>query len=259
MRRLLPSITNCALSILALALLTVAAPMTAHAQSLGDIARQQRADKQSTKPARVYTNDDFESPEAPVVTDKSAQADSDSTDANAQPAAADAKAGDTKPADAKPEDAAKAADKADSAADKKPSKKNAAADATNNEGDEKAAKAEETEASKDAKQKAQREKDIVERTKEVNDRYINRIKKLREDLNQARLQLAKTQSDQVESTRAYHNTAGMTPTPIQYDAEQRDFIVKIAEQQDLIKGLEQQLSDAQEAARHAGVPRPYDY
>ena len=60
-----------------------------------------------------------------------------------------------------------------------------------------------SEAKTSAKKAVQREKDIVARTKEVEDRYINRIKRLREDLDKARLQLAKTQSDQIESCLLY--------------------------------------------------------
>ncbi len=269
MRRVLPAISNWALFLLALSLLAIAAPTAAQAQSLGDVARQQRAERQNTTSTRVYTNDDVESPEAPIVKGKAASGESESTEAVAQPASTDAKAADAKPgeaatseaktADATTADAAKPSESADNAAGKKSDKKRSKADAAENAGTESAANAEETESSKAEKQKAQREKDIVERTKEVNDHYINRIKKLRDELNVARLQLTRIQSDQVANTQAYHNTAGMVPTLNEYEAQQREFIERIATQQDLIKTLEQQLSDAQEDARHAGVPHPYDY
>ena len=255
------------MAVLSAALLTLGAPVTAHAQSLADVARQQRAERQNTPQTRVYTNDDVESPDTAIISNKAAE------EEEASAPAADAKTGDTKPGDAKAADTKTAdaktgdvkasdvkpaeSDNAEVSAKKPPAKKNSADAAAAIEGADEAE--ENSEAKASAKKTVQREKDIVARTKEVEDHYINRIKRLREDLDRARLQLAKTQSDQIESTRAYHNTAGMTPTNSEYDAEQRGFLVKIAEQQDLIKGLEQQVSDAQEDARHAGVPHPYDY
>ncbi len=255
------------MAVLSAALLTLSAPVTAHAQSLADVARQQRAEHQSTPQTRVYTNDDVESPDTAIISGKAE--DEEETSAPAADAKApDAKPGEAKTGDAKPGDAktgdAKASDvkpaegaDAEASARKTPSKKSTADAAAAIEG---ADEAEDNSGAKaSAKKTVEREKDIVARTKEVEDHYINRIKRLREDLDKARLALAKTQSDQIESTRSYHNTAGMTPTNAEYDAEQRGFLVKIAEQQDLIKGLEQQVSDAQEDARHAGVPHPYDY
>jgi hypothetical protein len=250
------------MAVLSAALLPLVAPVTAHAQSLADVARQQRAERQNTRQPRVYTNDDVESPDTQIIQGKAAEeeeASAPAADAKAGDAKpGDAKAGDTKPGDAKTTDGkpAEGAD-AEASAKKTPAKKSSADAAAAIERTDEAE--DNSEAKTSAKKAVQREKDIVARTKEVEDRYINRIKRLREDLDKARLQLAKTQSDQIESTRSYHNTAGMTPTHSEYDAEQRGFIEKLAEQQDLIKGLEQQVADAQEDARHAGVPHPYDY
>ena len=44
------------MAVLSAALLTLGAPVTAHAQSLADVARQQRAERQNTPQTRVYTN-----------------------------------------------------------------------------------------------------------------------------------------------------------------------------------------------------------
>jgi hypothetical protein len=73
------------------------------------------------------------------------------------------------------------------------------------------------------------------------------------------MQLAKLQSDQINSTNEFKRTAGMSPTLNEYEAQQREFIEHIEAQKTLITSLNGQLEDAREAARHAGVPHASDY
>ena len=191
-----------------LALLIFAFSISAHAQSLGDIARQYRAERQqsATHHSPVITNDDIESSK-PAKPAKQQAASEDTTDsaevaAEAQPAK-NAKPGTT----VKPED-----------------------------------------------QKS--ETDI--RTEEINNRYLDRIAAIRKQLTTAQQELARLQQEQTENILAYRRSLYTFPNPEVYENQQRSFNEQIKTQSDLITSLTSQLEDAQEAARHAGVPHATD-
>ena len=77
-------------------------------------------------------------------------------------------------------------------------------------------------------------------------------------INTAQMELAKLQRDQVESTNDFKRSAGTSPNIATYEEQQRMFNEQIEAQHNLIDNLKAQLEDAQEAARHAGVPHAYD-
>jgi len=188
-----------------LALLIFAFSISAHAQSLGDIARQYRAERQQSgiRHSPVITNDDIESskPANKPVASEEATA-STEAEAAAQPAK------NTKPSTTvKPED-----------------------------------------------QKS--ETDI--RTEEINNRYLDRIAAIRKQLATAQQELARLQQEQTETILAYRRSLYTFPNPEVYENQQRSFNEQIETQSDLVTSLTSQLEDAQEAARHAGVPHATD-
>jgi len=212
-----------------LALLVLSYPLFSHAQSLGDVAREVRMEKQKTGAphAKVITNDDLEAP---------APAEEVTTPEK------DAAAGTT------PSPAAKDAALKD------------AADATKPEADAKPEPSKAQPAKKDPeKERELRELETQKRSDELNKRYTDRITAIHEQINAAQMQLAKLQSDQINSTNEFKRTAGMSPTLNEYEAQQREFIEHIEAQKTLITSLNGQLEDAREAARHAGVQHASDY
>ncbi len=104
----------------------------------------------------------------------------------------------------------------------------------------------------------EREHEIQKRSDEINKVYLDRIAALRTQINTARMELAKLQLDQVESTNDFKRSAGASPNIATYEEQQRQFNEQIEAQHNLIDSLKGQLEDAQEAARHAGVPHAYD-
>lgn len=211
-----------------LALLMLSYPLFCHAQSLGDVAREVRVEKQKSGAphAKVITNDDLV---APASQEKATAAENDASSA----ADADAAA---KDATAKPGEAGK---QEGPDATSKPGKKNAKKSAE--------------------KEREEQEAETQKRSDEINKRYTDRITTLHEKINEAQLLLAKLQSQQVESTNEFRRTAAMAPTYSEYESQQRDFNERIAAQKELITSLNAQLEDAREAARHAGVPHALDY
>jgi hypothetical protein len=210
-----------------LAFLILSLPLFSHAQSLGDVARAVRAERQSsgTAHAKVITNDDIsESNPGHEVEPKDAAA----TDVAA-------KEGD---ATSKP-----AADKQDASATADPADKK--------DGERK----------KTAQAGAEDEKglEVQERTNEINKQYIDRIAHVRERINAAQQDLAKLQRDQIESTNDFRRSVGTAPTISEYQAQQRAFNEQIEDHRKLLTDLNSQLEDAREAARHAGVPHATDY
>jgi hypothetical protein len=211
-----------------LALLIFSAPPIVHAQSLGDVAREVRAEKrQSGAPhSKVITNDDIATP---------ANA-SQPAEKEAPPADATAKGDATKPA---------------------------AIEGTKNETEAKAepAKEKRIEAKKEdpEKEREVREAEIRKRSDEINKTYIDRIAKIHDQIGTAQLLLVKLQAQQIDSTNEFKRTAGMAPTLNEYESQQREFIAQIELQKSLITSLNSQLDDAREAARHAGVPHALDY
>jgi hypothetical protein len=211
-----------------LALLIFSAPPVVHAQSLGDVAREVRAEKQQSGAphSRVITNDDIATPSnAPQPAEKEASL----ADATAMGDA-------TKPV---------------------------AIEGTKNETEAKAepAKEKRIEAKKEdpEKEREVREAEIRKRSDEINKTYVDRIVKIHDQIGTAQLLLVKLQAQQIDSTNEFKRTAGMAPTLNEYESQQREFIAQIEFQKSLITSLSSQLDDAREAARHAGVPHALDY
>jgi hypothetical protein len=194
------------------ALLILAFPLFAHAQSLGDLARHIRAERQQSgvPHAKVYTNDDLASPSRDAAADASTKA----ADQGAQ---------------------------AESSA----------------EGADKGAVSKEAVANSD-KDRHSKELDLQKRTQEINQHYLDRIAGLRAQISTAQQELARLQRDQVESTMQFQSSVGTSPSIYTYAQQQRTFNEQIEAQRSLIVSLNSQLEDAQESARHAGVPHATD-
>jgi hypothetical protein len=203
------------------ALLILALPVFAQTQSLGDLARQLRTERQQSGASqpKVYTNDDLASPssEAPAA---------ESSDKSTKDGDAGAKA--ESPAEA----------------------------SANTTGSDKAAGAK-TNSGRDKEREA-RELEIEKRTQEINQHYLDRIAAIRSQIAAAQQEIARRQRDQVESTNQFQRTSGTNPSIPEYQQQQRLFGEQIEAQRNLIVSLTSQLDDAQEAARHAGVPHATD-
>lgn len=186
-------------------LLILAFSIPSYAQSLGEVAREVRAERQEkgSPPLKVITNDDIESTEpAPVA----------SSPAGAAQATSSAKR-----------------------ASKSPKGGNDS-----------------------AKEGEEQELETQKRTDEINKAYLDGIAALRLQIDGAQKEVAKLQRDQLESTYAFQRSVGSSPSIVEYEQQQRLFNDQIEAQRSLIDGLKAKLEDAQEAARHAGVPHPYD-
>lgn len=218
-----------------LALLVLSYPLFSHAQSLGDVAREVRVEKQKTGAphAKVITNDDLEAP-APAEEVIAVRKDA-STGTASDPAANDATPKDSA-------DATKPETERIQAADAKPDPSKAQKAKMDPE-----------------KERELRELETQKRNDELNKRYTDRINAIHEQINAVQIQLAKLQSQQISSTNEFKRTAAMSPTLNEYEAQQREFIEQIEAQKTLITSLNGQLEDAREAARHAGVPHASDY
>lgn len=192
-------------------LLILAFSIPCYGQSLGDVARQIRAERQEQgSHPRVITNDDLESTEsAPAISPNPYQNETGNESQENVPAT----------------NSAVGVDKSTKGGN----------DSAN-----------------------QREREIQKRSDEINKVYLDRIAALRMQINTARTELTKLQLDQVESTNDFKRSAGASPNIATYEEQQRQFNEQIQAQYNLIDSLKGQLEDAQEAARHAGVPHAYD-
>jgi hypothetical protein len=215
------------------ALLILALPLFAHAQSLGDLARQLRSERQQSgaPQPKVYTNDDLASHSTGAAASESPEKSADQSSE---------KSNDKSTKDA--ESGAKVESSADGAA------KTAGSDK---------ATGTKTRTSPDKEREA-RELEIEKRTQEINQHYLDRIAAIRSEIAAAQQQIAQLQLDQVESTNQFQRTSGTTPSIPEYQQQQRLFGEQIEAQRNLIVSLTSQLEDAQEAARHAGVPHATD-
>jgi hypothetical protein len=202
------------------ALLILACPVFAQSQSLGDIARQVRSERQQSGAthSKVYTNDDVASPTSPAVAEKSTKA-------------ADA----AKPAESSTE--------ASSEAGNKPADSKDAATAVPNSA---------------AADRQAREAELQKRTDEINQQYLDKIAGIRTQIGAAQQELARLQRDQAESASQFRTTVGSSPSIPEYEQQQRLFAEQIEAQRNLSVSLKSQLEDAQESARHAGVPHATD-
>jgi hypothetical protein len=211
--------------LLTFAFLAGAGSTVAYAQSkgnppLGDVAREIRAERQERGNfhPRVFTNDDIASPAQVSAPSKAEES------LHSDEAANEAKK------DATGEGVT------DEAGKEKVSKK--------------AAKTE------NAQEKMESERD--KRSQEVNKRYLDKIADIRTKIKGAQDDLARLQRDEVESTSEFHRSAGAAPTVGAYEEQQRVLREQMETQRNLIQTLNVELEDAQEAARHAGVPHATD-
>jgi hypothetical protein len=203
-----------------LALLILAISVPAFAQSLGEVARESRAESQwrpGSHP-KVITNEDIASPETARLQDSSAS------------------------------DASETAQAAEGAS-KKPNAEGEAADP-------KAAKSSDKPHKDPVSEHDAQELETQKRTYEINKRYLDRIAALRTQINTAQIEMAKLQRDLIESTNEYRRTNAASPPD--YKDQLATFNTQIEVQRSLITTLNSQLEDAQESARHAGVPHASD-
>jgi len=204
------------------ALLILALPLFAQTQSLGDLARQFRTEQQQSGAShpKVYTNDD-------LATSSQEAAPAESNDQSS-----------------------------------KEGEQGAMAEPTTT-GAGKAAGSEAAPAAKSKlspeKAREARELEIDKRTQEINQHYLDKISAIRKQIDAARQEIARLQRDQVESTNQFQRSSGTTPSIPEYQEQQRLFNEQIAAQRNSIDSLNSQLEDAQESARHAGVPHATDY
>jgi uncharacterized protein YukE len=201
-------------------LLILALSIPGYAQSLGDVARKLRAERQARgtpHATMVITNDDLESTEPA---------------SEASPNASENAA----PEGTRTEDAGNA-QSANSTGEAAPSPK--------------------APRSPSQEREAQ-ELRIQQRTDEIDKRYLDRIAAIRLQINTARTELARLQRDQAESTIDFQRNVGIFPNIATYEQQQQLFNEQIEAHRDLIVSLNAQLEDAEEAARHAGVRHASD-
>ncbi len=194
------------------AFLVLAFSISSYAQSLGDVARQLRAERQQSEHSnrKVITNDDIVSPDSRRNATQSTTAE------------------------------------------------NIAKGEPGKEGEEAASSTAESTGAKVKKDPAKEHEAqavaLDKRSEEINRVYLDRIAAIRTQISTAQQELAKLQVAQVESTNSYRRTLGVSPNVGTYAEEQRLFTEQIEAHRDLINSLSSQLEDAEEAARHAGVP-----
>ena len=196
------------------ALLVLALPLVAQTQSLGDLAREFRSERQQSGASqpKVYTNDDVVTPSgdaAPAV-ESNDQSSNDQSGQEGQPAG-----------------------------------KAAAPAAKAKLSPEKA--------------REQRELELDKRTQQLNQVYLDKIASIRAQISAAQQEIARLQRDQVESSFEFQRSSGTNPSVLDFQEQQRTFNEQIAAQRELLVSLGSQLEDAQESARHAGVPHATDY
>lgn len=189
------------------AFVILAFSIPSYAQSLGEVARQLRAEQQrcGSPHLKVITNDDIVSRE-PGAENKSGNEGEETATAEH--------------------------------VEGKKSSKNAGKDS--------------------AKEREEKQLAMDQKSAEINKEYLDRIASIRTQISTAQQELAKLQLDQVESTNDFQRSLGTSPTPGVYEEQQRVFNEQIQAHRDLLSNLSSQLEDAQEAARHAGVPHATD-
>ena len=199
-------------------LLILALSIPGYAQSLGDVARELRAERQARNThAPVITNDDLETAEP------------------ARNAAPEETA--SAPQDGAKVESAKDASPANSTGEAAPGPKAQGNPPSEHE---------------------TREQKIQQRTDEIDKQYMDRIAAIRMKIDNARTELARLQRDQAESNIAFRRNVGTFPNIAAYDQQQELFKQQIEDHQNLIVSLNTQLEDAEEAARHAGVRHASD-
>jgi len=196
------------------ALLILAFPVFAHAQSLADLSRQVRAQQQQSGASnlKVYTNEDLTN--SPSDTADNSRQNGDQS-AQAEPSA--------------------------QGSGKTTGGKKSASGKSNPDKDAEA-----------------RELEIQKRTQEINQQYLSRIAAIRAQIVAAQQTMAQLQRDQTESSFLFQRSSGTSPSIPEYQQQQALFNEQIEAQRKSIADLNSQLEDAQESARHAGVPHATD-
>lgn len=109
------------------------------------------------------------------------------------------------------------------------------------------------------KAREQRELALDKRTQQLNQVYLDKIASIRAQIAAAQKEIARLQRDQVESSFEFQRSSGTNPSVLDFQEQQRTFNEQIAAQRELLVSLASHLEDAQESARHAGVPHATDY
>ena len=103
------------------------------------------------------------------------------------------------------------------------------------------------------------EEEMEKRTAEVNKEYIGRIEKIRKEIKKNQDEVARLQHGQIKATYQFRTTNEISPSVYQYQQQMKSFGEQIKAAREKLVSLQSQLDDAQEAARHAGVPHATDY
>jgi hypothetical protein len=214
--------------ILILGLAMIAAPLFAQSESLGDVVRQQREQRQSSGlQHKVWTNEALGIPEEGNAPPNAAAADNaGKTDGQEAKGSAPAKAGENG-----------AAEKADAKDGAKDAKKG---DAEKGGADRKVA-------------------DHPKRADDGTNPYVDRIAAVRGQIESAKKELAQLQRDQIESRNQFRNSNGQSVPLAEYNDQQQTLQQQIDDREKTLVDLDRQLDDAREAARHAGVPHASEY
>jgi hypothetical protein len=218
-----------------LAFLFLALPLSSPAQSsqsLGDIARQLRSERQQSGAphTKVITNDDIESRDRAHGRNAAKRTTNDAAQDEAEKHSEET-AGVNSREGAKQE--------------------------TESSGEPKHAKASGKKEDA-AKESEAQELETEKRTEEINKVYRDRIAAIRTQIYTAQQELATIQRDQIVSSNDFQRSYGTAPNVGAYDAQQRLFNEQIEAHRTSINTLNSQLEDAEEAARHAGVPHASD-
>lgn len=114
-------------------------------------------------------------------------------------------------------------------------------------------------AGKAGKKQLTPEEKMDKETAEINKKYIDRIEKIRQQIQKNQDEVASLQRDQIQTTSQFRSTNGISPSIYQYQQQMRMFAKKLKAAREQLVSLKAQLEDAQDAARHAGVPHATDY
>jgi hypothetical protein len=201
-------------------------------QSLGDIAREERAKKRAGSPAVRLDDDTTHRSLTPEPT--SAPSTTTTTAAAAPPA--DAKSADDKSADAKPAD--------DKSADAKP--------ADDKSADAKPADANPADA---AKEKEAVKKDSGESKKQKNEELKKKIDAVKQEIAILQRELDVAQREGRLRAAAYYADAGtMLRDQTKFAEDSRKEQAEIDAKKEALASAQQKLADLQEEARRAGLP-----
>jgi chromosome segregation ATPase len=113
-------------------------------------------------------------------------------------------------------------------------------------------------AAKKGKKKPTLEEQMQQRSEEINKKYRDRIAKIRDQISQTQKDLEKLKRDRLATTYQFRTSNGISPSIYEYQAEMKSYEAQIEADNKQLESLKSDLEDAQEQARHAGVPHAYD-